>query len=688
MNSVHEVYDPSSPEENEWNEFRKGIPNRGSACPPLARLIEYSDIEAHLSGCEYCSRSVRVFRRAKETDQESGGSTPPLPVTAPTTVRVPNHVEPVSTTLQVGICGSEQGTASRPDATTSDMAALPEQFLKKLGDEVREHVEDQLGLIAVEMSENFGSPAVMILTRDLDHLRALVNYNAPERTWDIGIGEKQSIVAYVAGTQELYYASNVKSDPKYKRVIDKTRSELAVPIKHGRKLLGVANLESPIEGAFTDAQRADIKIACSEMVYHLLVLAGSHVCPWHPGIHGNDLSAICRRTSRFIARKVSELCPKGFAACTLFYFDEPKEQLYCYGTSGYSNKYVSEKTLSIKSFPGKVATERRKEPWDASPPWDDLEFWEAEEAKIRDINRIIAAPIYPAGNRKAKPIATLNIYFSGDTGVAATLVKECIFKWADEIGELLARYPTQKKDLLTACLDHRLLAASRLAEKGSRRSGEAKREVLESEILLRSILEFFVADGGSIFLKHPRAGNLVCVATSGLAPKPSRVPRRRLSDRPGARSASYALDAPGYTTYLANHCDRCIRKNDLRTATEKGLPENCPGEWLDEYRETLSPSQGEVRRFLGVAVSCTEGVLGVIQLVRSSRSKPFTRCEQATLEGLAKSEVCKNLLRDLRDAFPADPEPTGKASRVFVRHSFGPTEGSRYREKLAVLKWS
>lgn len=64
-----------------------------------------------------------------------------------------------------------------------------------------------------------------------------------------------SLVATAARTGETIYASGVTTDPCYIPGNPETRSELAIPLRVGEKIIGVLNMESPIGDAFDERIR-------------------------------------------------------------------------------------------------------------------------------------------------------------------------------------------------------------------------------------------------------------------------------------------------------------------------------------------------------------------------------------------------------------------------------------------------
>jgi sigma-B regulation protein RsbU (phosphoserine phosphatase) len=73
--------------------------------------------------------------------------------------------------------------------------------------------------------------------------------NMPERN-TVPFG--QGIVGAAAASQEIVVAADVSKDPRYIFVNPETRSEMAVPLLHRDRVIGVVDLESPKINYFTD----------------------------------------------------------------------------------------------------------------------------------------------------------------------------------------------------------------------------------------------------------------------------------------------------------------------------------------------------------------------------------------------------------------------------------------------------
>ncbi len=85
-------------------------------------------------------------------------------------------------------------------------------------------------------------------------LKALHGYSVQEADslQEVEIQVEGSIVGRVAKTGRAARVADVEEDPDYLQVLSQTRSELAVPIRYGRDVVGVINLESPEVAAFDE----------------------------------------------------------------------------------------------------------------------------------------------------------------------------------------------------------------------------------------------------------------------------------------------------------------------------------------------------------------------------------------------------------------------------------------------------
>jgi diguanylate cyclase (GGDEF)-like protein len=100
--------------------------------------------------------------------------------------------------------------------------------------------------------------------RDRLTLVGVAGYPAPFIELEVGVG----IIGRAAATLQTQFVPDVLADPDYRAARDDVRSEVAAPIVHTGKLLGVVNFEGTLERPIGTAQ-----VAIAEMVVHALSAA-------------------------------------------------------------------------------------------------------------------------------------------------------------------------------------------------------------------------------------------------------------------------------------------------------------------------------------------------------------------------------------------------------------------------------
>jgi diguanylate cyclase (GGDEF)-like protein len=98
--------------------------------------------------------------------------------------------------------------------------------------------------------DNFG---VLLLNESADMLRLHSSYRLGEREQPIDIPLEKGIVGKVARSGEPFRIADVAQDPDYLNVDSRIQSELCVPLKAGKRLIGVVNAESAKLSAFSAA---------------------------------------------------------------------------------------------------------------------------------------------------------------------------------------------------------------------------------------------------------------------------------------------------------------------------------------------------------------------------------------------------------------------------------------------------
>ena len=120
--------------------------------------------------------------------------------------------------------------STRLEATSED--ELIERFIALIGETLQ--------------ADNYG---VLLLDEAKNVLRVHPSYHGPRRAVPVGRG----VVGTVAATGRTWRVADVTHQPIYLKVDEATQSELCVPLKIGKRVIGVVNVESKGVGAFSEA---------------------------------------------------------------------------------------------------------------------------------------------------------------------------------------------------------------------------------------------------------------------------------------------------------------------------------------------------------------------------------------------------------------------------------------------------
>ena len=106
--------------------------------------------------------------------------------------------------------------------------------------------------------DNFG---VVLLDEAKNVLRVHPSYEGPRRAVPVGRG----VVGTVAATGRAWRVADVSHEPIYLKVDRATQSELCVPLKIGKRVIGVVNVESRAVGAFSEADERLLVTLASQL---------------------------------------------------------------------------------------------------------------------------------------------------------------------------------------------------------------------------------------------------------------------------------------------------------------------------------------------------------------------------------------------------------------------------------------
>jgi len=130
-------------------------------------------------------------------------------------------------------------------------------FLYTIGKELASTIDPDLlfSKILMYLSSTFGyeRAGILLIDESGKYLRVHAN-TKPFPNWrrEKRIKLGQGITGYVAKTGKSYSSNNTKKEKRYITFDRRTKSEIAVPLKHGRKTIGVINVERYQYDAFDE----------------------------------------------------------------------------------------------------------------------------------------------------------------------------------------------------------------------------------------------------------------------------------------------------------------------------------------------------------------------------------------------------------------------------------------------------
>jgi CheY-like chemotaxis protein/GAF domain-containing protein len=118
-------------------------------------------------------------------------------------------------------------------------------------------LEDKIVRVFRELM-HFSNFAIWLLDRRTGKLELLINYQLPPEAVEVELfasTEGNGIVGYVAATGRSYICPDVQQDPRYLPGLQRAASSLTVPMTLDNQVIGVLDVESVKQDAFTDDDR-------------------------------------------------------------------------------------------------------------------------------------------------------------------------------------------------------------------------------------------------------------------------------------------------------------------------------------------------------------------------------------------------------------------------------------------------
>jgi hypothetical protein len=483
--------------------------------------------------------------------------------------------------------------------------------------------------LAAERRHFFWAPVAWIFVKEKDVLRAVVRRRTMDSASELPVDEK-SISGFVAKHGKAYYTNNPQGDEKWRDTVPATAS-MAAPINaFSGDVIGVICLETFHSTERFSKPLLDALVAgTAGLVPHIHVLQSlgrtdASWCSWHPRLHKWDFALLLRRICHAIAEAIEDKIAADSIDCAIWLVDRSNCELWMYASSGYGIEYIKEETHPFGSFTGCVAdcsagTVGQANPGQNRPStlwtftadgkWksqDGHPFLYVPKHKVTGLTEATATPIHLVDSSgKAGEAAYVLAFYAYDKAgqkLLTSLSREEQIELAKLLGELMSAYLKQRENLALAYFAEMFATP---------------RDARDCAPIIREFTELFKLSEAKVYLRSGPYAELMAVEKHGLV-------RELDADDGNCEYLNALLARPGIPVRINSDNEHARRPDAMMRDVAGWLPWNDP----------------DHRRFLDIGI---EGV-GVIRLIRSGTSKPFTPDDERLFVRLAA--LCGNFLRD------------------------------------------
>ncbi len=466
--------------------------------------------------------------------------------------------------------------------------------------------------------------------------------------------EADGVVPLVFRTRIPYVVPDVQDgDPYYVTFTEETRSEQAVALVfnlgRSERCLGVLNQESHIPGAFDAASAQALKEDATQLILHLLALEAHEgrwrnrvPCLWNPNRHGWDfrrfLNIVVHRLKASLGRYGHGL------NISIWYADPDDKMLYTLVSTGYGSAFLTYPLTSSsvpveKSFTWQMAVSPEGTVADCAAGDPRLLRPEVDRAMgLLKVRAVTVRTCRMGEDDLSQSGMVLSLYVTDEKTESVLPDEADLREMARLILEQIDAYVALCPELAAAEIAHLMKSAH------------------DSTDLLPKLAErigYILQADAVTLLARPRGSDRLYVAAAtaplDFHPSPNPVPILPHSEHNLIDSGYLLADASG-TAWIAAHPGHAIRVNSPRSHAK--LPEGFPRHPSLKLREWLPKTKSEFRRFLGVGIQSQdtdEPAQGVVRVIRSSNSRPFTRCDRAILQRI--ESACRPAFQGWRDMY-------------------------------------
>lgn len=259
------------------------------------------------------------------------------------------------------------------------------------------------------MRASSGSVALINPTNRL--LETHASTGLPELAPDLKLRVGHGITGWVARTGKPARVGNVQEDPRYIRLREDVRSELAVPLEVMGTIRGVLNVNSRDEDAFSEEDQGlleELAVQASKVIQNTWLYEQSRLkarlLETLVSVSQTINSALnVNEALQVITREACALMEARM--CSLLLLDETGQWLDLRASSGAGESYLKKPRLNLdESFLGVVV--RRKKPMQLENVQTSALYQNVQMARLEGLVSLLSAPLVFGG----QTIGTLNVY--------------------------------------------------------------------------------------------------------------------------------------------------------------------------------------------------------------------------------------------------------------------------------------
>lgn len=319
-------------------------------------------------------------------------------------------------------------------------------------------------------------------------IRVAVGFNTAK--WKaLKLRRGQGVTGWVAETGRSLCVPDVAAEPRYYALDDSIRSELAVPLAAGGRVLGVLNVDSTRSAAFDEddehllsalAAQSAVVLRNAELYQESRVRSGMLRALLE--ISGSLTSCLQREEifNTVVARTVQLMRVK---MCALFLVDETGAALLPETAYGCSPRYLESRALSVQdSLLGAAVRERR--PVLSLSVRSDPRYFQPEIAVREGLHALLAAPML----YREKPLGVLCVY-SAHPHVFSRSEEEILCTLADLSSAALANARLHRQVVEGEEQRVRLERLSALGEVAAGLAHEVRNPLAVMKMLLHGLAE-------------------------------------------------------------------------------------------------------------------------------------------------------------------------------------------------------